>query len=416
MLSSRCTLIRRPVALALSIALTFLGPGIDACRAFAQSLAAPVMVPARGGVSPVAGFGVRGGAAPVSTGLDPAINIRLDVLPGVRNVQVSAAPNGSAFRAESLAAEKTAAPLRIEARNASRAPQAETAAQIGRLSKEVGSAVESVGAIPQAGAEASRALGSKLESVLTRQEEPFAREADFEPSVDGLGDRRGGRRLARPAGQEIVESVREHNRRFAVLEPTPAQVSPARAPRDERSPLWLRVLGAGAALASACFVGWPLLSMMAPLGALNLALALSLAALPFLPPSAPKRLKQLPGFLLAAQGFSALAAMYFYFTAPPAQAGLLALLNGIGMGGLGMLGGWGLARYLGRAAKPGERRLLPDGVERAGAFAAAVVAAAAIGLTLLGVPGLLPAGVKALAYLASPLLLMHLPGLDRLGR
>ena len=423
------------VALSVSSALIVLSPGSLAHQAFAQSLAAARGVPTQGALTPVQAFSAHGGNAAIFTALGPSMNLKLDALPGVRSPQAPSVSKIAAVPAGSPAALEATAALRLVGRNAvapaalaersravsvpdlgfdrrtricADAPRAEAAAEIQGFSEQVGSAIHSFGEIQRAGAEASHGLGVKLESILAGQPEGAADEGSFQPSAARFGDRQVERRLARPAGQEIGAAVRDYNQRFAVPEPQAAEQAPAPEPAG-RGPAWPRFLAAGLALLPAVFIGWPLLAMMGPIGAINIALTLSLTALPFIPASAPKRLRQSPGFLLMAQGLAALAGMYLFFTIGPVQVGLLTQLNEFAMAALGILGGWGLERYLGKASEAGGSRISLDDPEFIGAFFAATAAGAAIGLTLLGLQGLLPLGVKALAYATSPLLLMHLP-------
>jgi hypothetical protein len=92
-------------------------------------------------------------------------------------------------------------------------------------------------------------------------------------------------------------------------------------------------------------------------------------------------------------------------------AGLLALAktNAFWTAALAAVGGWGLSRYLGKALAEGKSTYSVDDPEYIGAFFAAVAAASGVGVVMSGAAGLLPLAVSVLAYLTSPLLLMHLP-------
>ncbi|MCX5796035.1 MAG: hypothetical protein NTY77_11120 [Elusimicrobia bacterium] len=170
-----------------------------------------------------------------------------------------------------------------------------------------------------------------------------------------------------------------------------------------------RLIAAGLALLPVYFLGLPLLAAAGPLvGGVYLAATLSLAALPFVPAKTPKLVRQLPGFLLAAMG---LGMLYLTPVLPFSLLGLLALAktNAFWMAALSIVGGWGLTRYLGKALAEGKSTYSVDDPEYIGAFFAAVAAAAGVGIVLTGLAGLLPLSVTVLAYLTSPLLLMHLP-------
>jgi hypothetical protein len=177
-----------------------------------------------------------------------------------------------------------------------------------------------------------------------------------------------------------------------------------------KSNLMPRIIATGLALLPAYFFGLPLLTAAGPvIGGAYLAVTLSLAALPFVPANAPKLVRQVPGFLLAGLG---LGMLYFLPIAPFGLTAALALLktNALWTAALAIVGGWGLTRYLGKTVdEEGKTVYSVDDPEYIGAFFAAAAAASAAGVLLAGLAGWLPIGISALAYLTSPLLLMHLP-------
>ncbi|HAH06177.1 MAG TPA: hypothetical protein DCM05_06560 [Elusimicrobia bacterium] len=187
---------------------------------------------------------------------------------------------------------------------------------------------------------------------------------------------------------------------------------PDQPEKPSKPSLMPRLIASAMALLPAYFIGWPMLATLGPVfGGMFLATTLSLAALPFMPASTPKRIKELPGHLLTMQGVFMLIGQYLFFEVAPAAAAAalaLPLSPALWMAALGIVGGWGLKRYLGKAAEKASGTSVDD-PEYIGAFFAAAALAAGMGLTFLGTAGWLALGVKALAVLTSPLLLMHLP-------
>ena len=177
-----------------------------------------------------------------------------------------------------------------------------------------------------------------------------------------------------------------------------------------KSNLMPRLIATGLALLPAYFFGLPLLAAAGPIiGGAYLAVTLSLAALPFIPAGSPKLVRQAPGYLLGALG---LGMLYFLPIAPFGLTAALGLLktNALWTAALAIVGGWGLTRYLGKTvSEEGKTVYSVDDPEYIGAFFAAVAAASAAGVLLAGLAGWLPIGISALAFLTSPLLLMHLP-------
>jgi len=189
----------------------------------------------------------------------------------------------------------------------------------------------------------------------------------------------------------------------------PAPEEPEQPGQPSKGSLFPRLLASGIALVPAYFLGLPLLASAGPvIAGVYLAAALGLAALPFMPANTPKLIRQAPGWVMAAMG---LGMFYFLPVLPFGLAGFMALAktNAFWMSALSAAGGWGLARYLGKAATEGGSRYSVDDPEYIGAFFGAAAAVAGLGVVLTGMAGLLPSVVSGLAYLTSPLLLMHLP-------
>jgi|GEM_PF-5808574 len=213
---------------------------------------------------------------------------------------------------------------------------------------------------------------------------------------------------------EPYDQAKHNPRHMSVSRDDQAGTTPA--PQDPDQPshpgtgnLMPRLMAAGMALLPVYFLGLPLLAAAGPIiGGIYLAATLGLAALPFVPAQTPKLVRQLPGLLLAGMG---LGMLYLMPVIPFGLVGLAALAktNAFWMAALSIVGGWGLTRYLGQAATEGKSTYSVDDPEYIGAFFAAVAAASGVGVVLMGLAGLLPTAVTVLAYLTSPLLLMHLP-------
>lgn len=190
-------------------------------------------------------------------------------------------------------------------------------------------------------------------------------------------------------------------------EPAPEEPEdPSKPVKDPAAP---KIIASAIALLPAYFIGLPLLASAGPvLGGIYLVSVAALAAMPFMPESTPKLVRQLPGFLLAGLG---LTMFYLMPVIPFTLAGGLALLktNAFWLAAVAALSGWGLVRYAGKAGKSDGRRYSVDDPEYIGAFFGALGVGTGVGIALSGLSGFLPMGLTALAYLTSPLLLMHLP-------
>ncbi|MFA6003674.1 MAG: hypothetical protein WC881_06365 [Elusimicrobiota bacterium] len=184
-------------------------------------------------------------------------------------------------------------------------------------------------------------------------------------------------------------------------QPTPEE--PGNPGTPSQGNLFPRLLAGSLALAPAYFIGLPLLASAGPIwGGLYLAAAASLALLPFIPAKTPSLLRSIPGFLLTGLG---LALLY----TQPWTAGLALLKTQALWTALSaVLGGWGFSRYLGKTIAETKSYDVED-PEYIGAFFGAVAAIAGLGMVTIGLTGTLPLVVSVLAYLTSPLLLMHLP-------
>ncbi len=189
----------------------------------------------------------------------------------------------------------------------------------------------------------------------------------------------------------------------------PAPEEPGDPSKPVKDPVAPKIIASAIALLPGYFLGLPLLAAAGPvLGGIYLASVAALALMPFMPEKTPKLARQAPGFLLAGLG---LTMFYLMPVLPFTLAAGLALLktNAFWMASVAALSGWGLIRYAGRAGKAEGRRYSVDEPEYIGAFFGALVVLTGVGVALSGLSGLLPIGLTALAYLTSPLLLMHLP-------
>ncbi|MDE2510342.1 MAG: hypothetical protein KGL74_04410, partial [Elusimicrobia bacterium] len=158
-----------------------------------------------------------------------------------------------------------------------------------------------------------------------------------------------------------------------------------------KAPFAPKLIAAALALVPALYFGVPLFTgtIFHAVGILYLAMALPLAATPFMGPRTPRFLKSLAGRTLEYNG------LLMFFSGHAVIMGLLA-----------MLGGWGFTRYVAeRDAKGGTF----DDAAELGAFFGALGASVGLGAAWLGLTG--PWGWAALgaAAVLSPFLLMHLP-------
>ncbi|MBI5208684.1 MAG: hypothetical protein HY927_01770 [Elusimicrobia bacterium] len=194
--------------------------------------------------------------------------------------------------------------------------------------------------------------------------------------------------------------------------------SPGQQPQDPEEPgqpeppvkstIVPRLIASALGLLPAVFLGIPLYLAGPTVGWVYLAVTLSLAALPFVPAKTSKLIRMLPGALMIVLG---VAVPYLTFSVGlPAFAALAAAAktNAFWMAVVNVLGGWGLMRYLGRAAEDGKDFSMDSG-ERIGAYLGALAAVTGAGLILTASTGVFPTILTVAAYLTSPLLLMHLP-------
>jgi len=160
----------------------------------------------------------------------------------------------------------------------------------------------------------------------------------------------------------------------------------------------------------AYFFGLPLIG--APLiGAPYLVLGALIAAMPLLPASTPKWVRQVPGYAMAAFGLLAMAAVPYMSFAPAAFAAALSALqsNAFWFGAVTALSGFGFAHNITKLAKEKEgKKWAADDPEYIGAFLGSLGVLTGAGLAFTGVGGWLTALMIG-SYLASGLLLIHLP-------
>lgn len=168
----------------------------------------------------------------------------------------------------------------------------------------------------------------------------------------------------------------------------PAEPGPADPVKASIVP---KLIAAALALVPAAYFGLPLAAALSVKALLYAALALPLAAMPFMGPKTPAFLKSLPGRALEWNG-------------------LLLLLSGhaIIVGALAALGGWGFSRYI-ASRDDGKERRFDDSAEL-GAFFGALGSAVAVGAAWVGLTGPWSWAALGFAAVTSPFLLLHLPG------
>jgi hypothetical protein len=159
------------------------------------------------------------------------------------------------------------------------------------------------------------------------------------------------------------------------------------------------------------FFGLPLLG--APLiGAPYLALAAAIAAMPLLPAATPKWGRQVPGYAMAAFGILTMAAVPYMTLGPTGLAAAFQAFtsNAFWFGAVTALSGFGFAHNITKLAERKEGKVWnADDPEYIGAFLGSLGVLTGAGLAFAGVANGWLVALMAGSYLASGLLLMHLP-------
>ncbi|MFA6030529.1 MAG: hypothetical protein WC969_11800 [Elusimicrobiota bacterium] len=406
-------LLKNITAATLAAVLFVLSPGLPAYQLFAQVVAHPVptgmsmpATPVVNAVLPNAGNAVSNGQI-LKNGVLPT----LSVLPTVRvqavSAQAAALPTVQAAKNSAASAVvKTAVPSMVRTsvleagQSASRTAREENgqraaAAQVGTMAVEVGKTLSAAGELSSVSAENSRGVGSKIQAILTGARFNAAEDLPFEPAVE-IRDVRRGFELAKPAGQELAETVGAYNIQEVV--PTPAEQTERPLPPSNRnSPTWPKFLAAGLALLPAALLGWPLIAAAGgtlglALGSATIASSVLLAALPFMGAGTRKGVRMIPGIGLTVLGLTA-------------AFGAFTLGTGYAAAALVALGGWGLVRY----GKSEDSRRGYDNEYALSAFFGALGATALPALVLMPHAGIVATVLIVGSYLSAGLLLMHLP-------
>lgn len=344
--------IQRVFALCLSLAIVLISPGQASFAAVAE-IAAHIRAgapagPASGAVSISNGLGVSALAAPSS------LSGSLSPQEGMSSVP----PIEAAAAVEAKAAD---------------------------LTTEVSSILESVGDVSKAQASRASGLGHGLQAVLSG--ERFSARSQEAVSINAQGD-------------ELAETASSRLKVYSLSPsgggkvPTPPNIGDNNS--GGSGPLWAKLISGLVALTPAAFLGWPLLASGAVFsGSLAIAASLGLASMPFMSDSTPKFLRAVPGVLIGSLGLAVAAGVVGAFSWPA-----------LTMGGLVALGGWGFVRF----AREGGHGNINDSREVIATFFGALAATAGAGLVMLSPAGWVAAGLTALAYPVSLILLMHLPG------
>ncbi len=347
-----------------------------------------------------------------------------------REASAAAAPTaaGSAVQGRAVAAPRAVAGQNAAPKAAASAQEAaaQRAAQSNRERSfaAIGAHLEGFKISP-AGAESAHGFAAKLEGLLT-QSQQGARAGGLEMRYSFSES--GGRQFGAPAGRGSIDAaVRSHPSEPAVPKhaasesPASGGVSGGGSDNGDGSmkneeagnpaSLPARIFAAALAGLPAIFITEPLMTGGAFwVGAAVLAASLGLMTIPFMGAKTPRVFRRAPGLLLSGLGLFTL---------------VNGLLGGPGalMGGLVLLGGWGLYRFAGAQNDRffDEEKLLTayfgalSAVLGAGlvALTPAVLAASWLG----GLAFLTSAwfgwtlwGAGLLAYPLSAMLLMHLPG------
>ncbi|MFI5346713.1 MAG: hypothetical protein ACHQ51_10100 [Elusimicrobiota bacterium] len=199
-----------------------------------------------------------------------------------------------------------------------------------------------------------------------------------------------GRTGAYDAGRHDPSSLKVNTEDSPGAKPT-EPTGPTEPTTPGKAPFAPKLIAAALALAPALYFGLPLYlgTIYHAVGILYLALALPLAAMPFMGPRTPRFLKSFAGHALQWNG------LLMFFSG-----------HALIMGAIATLGGWGFTRYI--AERDGKDGRFDDAAEL-GAFFGALGASVGLGAAWLGLTGTFGTAALVLAAVLSPFLLMHLP-------